>query len=139
MGWSHSEKTLGEYNAFLPSRLTAEDLHDVRLANLMMRAEGQDVADAYLAPVFINGLRRAMGRVSFNLIFADEDLRPLFRPRGSDLTDDNLWKPHRVVKLVEQGKIHAQIRTGYFMPYDGGPPASDWEIVKELEFSGTQQ
>ena len=118
MSWYSTERSLAEYEANLAARMKSEDLDDTPLVNLMLRCEGSDRPDAYLAPVFINKLRRALGDTSFTLIFVDQDLRPTGEPVSSIMTVDHMWRPLNNLSLRDK---NFSIRTGYFMPYEHGP------------------
>jgi len=119
-----------EYEAHLPSRLKAEELGDAPLLNLMMRCEGPDNPDAYLAPVWVKDLRRALGGTSLAIVFVDQDLRGITSPFGSTMTADDMWRPIRPLSISER---RIKITTGYFMPYESSMPGDTSVTEEELE------
>ena len=134
MSWYSTERSLADYDANLSSRMKSEDLDDTPLVNLMLRCEGSDNPDAYLAPVFINKLRRALGDTSFTLIFVDQDLRPIGEPASSIMTIDHMWRPINTLSLRDKD---LSIRTGYFMPYEHGPFDNSLGESRQLELTRT--
>ncbi|AHB42748.1 hypothetical protein RAAC3_TM7C00001G0911 [Candidatus Saccharibacteria bacterium RAAC3_TM7_1] len=132
MTWYSIERSLHDYEARLPSRLNAEELEELRLANLMLRCEGNDPPDAYLAPVLINNLRRSLGSTSFTLLFTDQDLRPVGQPQKSFMTLDNFWRPYNHLGIPP---TDIRIRTGYFMSYESELLGSSLIEAETLDLS----
>jgi hypothetical protein len=114
-------RTEGDYQQGLPHRLEASQLANDQLLHLMMKCIGHRSPDAMLAPVYIADIRRNMAGVVLNILYSDEDLRPLTDKFPSAVVHD-MWIPIQAVNLEwSDRRPNTIIREGYFLPYQQDP------------------
>lgn len=105
---------LSAYKALEPDRLSETELENGQLLQLMMLCKGLGI-EAMRSPVYVQHLERSLGSTTLEVVFTDEDLRPVTRAYPS-LMVTNYWKPRPAISLLLEEHAGASY-AGYFIPY----------------------
>ena len=117
------EKRTGIYYQALPeSEYTAheeeriEDIVDGQLYDLLARKTRGEGPDAFRLVVGIRISQRALENAAFEVIYTDEDLRPVSKVGHPSRLKDRYWLPTPPLPL-RNSKFDCVSHLGYFLPH----------------------